>query len=148
MKKPETLEECFKLFEKFEDINDFKEMTEESAIAVCHHTVGRSIRNDWGLWKEDSPLVKWFNEKKIYHADDMSSIIIISFHRKINGKDINLDNQIEKYIEYWAEMKRAKKTKYNFISSKKMGSKVNIKIDGKNVTMEKLDVTIDLDKKL
>ena len=34
----------------------------------------------------------------------MSSIILTSFHRKINSKDINLESQIDFYRKYWEKV--------------------------------------------
>lgn len=84
-----------------EDIKEIKLIEEENFVIFNHHQIGREIRNDWGLWKKDIPIVKWFNEKGIYHADDMSSIILKSFHRKICNKNINLNKQIKFYRDYW-----------------------------------------------
>lgn len=55
-----------------------------------------------GLWFE-SPLSNWFAEKGIYHADDMSSIILTSWHRRFKGENIRLDEQIEHYQNWWKE---------------------------------------------
>ncbi len=61
---------------------------------------GRSIRNAWGLWT-GSELSQWFYEKDIYHADDMSGIIIESYKNTIEGKSIDLENQIKLYHKHW-----------------------------------------------
>jgi hypothetical protein len=62
--------------------------------------MGRFLRNEWGLWS-GSEIQKWFKERGIHHADDMSAIILTSFHRKLHNVDINLDKQIKHYIRYW-----------------------------------------------
>jgi hypothetical protein len=46
-------------------------------------------------------LNQWFNLIGISHADDMSSIISASFHRKLNGKPILLEQQVKFYQNYW-----------------------------------------------
>ena len=75
-------------------------MEEDSARSIAHHGFGTMLRNELGLWQENK-LTKWFNNKNIHHADDMSSIILTSYHRKNNGKDIDLDEQVQYYIDYW-----------------------------------------------
>lgn len=60
----------------------------------------RYIRNDWGLWN-GSDLAYWFYARDIFHADDMSAIIIESFRRTNNGEPLELDKQIEKYHKHW-----------------------------------------------
>lgn len=101
---PKDLDDCFKTLVKLfspEEIEKVKNKTEENMNSY-HHGTGRWLRNEWGLWQE-SKLVKWFNEKGVYHADDMSGIILASFWREINSEPIKLDEQIKHYQDYWAE---------------------------------------------
>lgn len=81
------------------DIQKFKNETEQS-IVKYHFGFGMRLRNRWGLWNE-SRLARWFNEKGITHADDMSGIIFTSLHRRLNDKPIELEKQIKQYQEYW-----------------------------------------------
>lgn len=104
MNNPTNLQECLDiLIKSFEQggWDEFKTMDEEKAIAMCHHTTGRAMRNDWKLWDENSKIHNWFKKRGIWHADDMSSIILRSFHRKINGKKIDLEGQIKYFKDYW-----------------------------------------------
>ncbi len=66
-----------------------------------HFQLGMSLRNDWSLWEKDMPLVKWFNERGITHADDMSAIILTSIWRRVRGVDLDLEGQIKSYQDYW-----------------------------------------------
>lgn len=102
--KPNTLEECFLELDKFENINEFIEL-EESELALAHFGLGRWIRNNWNLWTANN-LTIYFNSMSIFHADDMSSIIITSYHRLKNNKPIKLEEQVETYIEYWLSDKK------------------------------------------
>jgi hypothetical protein len=67
-----------------------------------HHTLGMIIRDSWGLWESDrekkSELVKYFNSYGIYHADDMSSIILTLYHFILNEN--NIDYKREKKVFY------------------------------------------------
>jgi len=87
-----------------EDKECFKEWSEEKSVAKLHHSLGRWIRNNWGLWDENSKLSKWFKGRGIWHADDMSLIIITSYCRKTKGQPIKLQDQIQGYIKYWSEL--------------------------------------------
>lgn len=105
IKRPKDLIEAivFLLKEKSwneDGINEFK--NEEPA--VYHHTTGRRLRNNWGLWDENSDLHKFFNSIGIYHADDMSGIILETVHRILNGKPVDLIGQVNHYKKYWANM--------------------------------------------
>jgi uncharacterized C2H2 Zn-finger protein len=66
------------------------------------------MRNNWQLWG-GSRLSKYFNDKGIYHPDDMSGIILDSYHRNLNGQEIKLDEQVKYYQDYWEKSKLAEK---------------------------------------
>lgn len=94
---PNNLEECFthlKTMLSDADIDFIK--NRESEIILLHHTLGRKLRNQWSLWTE-STLKEYFKNLGITHPDDMSEIILTSFHRHLNGLPLNLENQIQKY---------------------------------------------------
>lgn len=102
---PTDLDDCFEILTNKilidEDYLAFKNGTEED-IQGQHHFLGRYLRNEWGLW-QDSRLAKWFNEKGIHHADDMSGIVLTSFWREINNELINLEEQIKYCQDFWKE---------------------------------------------
>ena len=81
-------------------LNEWLQFNENEAIATSHHNLGMHIRNSLGLW-HDGSMVPYFNSLGIYHADDMSAIILTSLYRKKNNIDIKLDEQIKFYIDYW-----------------------------------------------
>ena len=111
---PKDLEDCFIELNKMMEEDDFVELnktirfdlveeireSKEDELHMYHHNVGRELRNSWGLWSE-SRLAKWFNDKGIHHADDMSAIIIDSFWRHLNEQPIQLEKQIKSYQDYW-----------------------------------------------
>jgi hypothetical protein len=99
---PKDLDDCFKTLIKLftpENLERVKNNPVEN-MNCYHHGTGRWLRNEWGLW-EDSRLAKWFNEKGIHHADDMSGIIFTSFWRELNSEPIKLDEQIQYYQDFW-----------------------------------------------
>ncbi|NQU73249.1 MAG: hypothetical protein HQ547_00875 [Candidatus Omnitrophica bacterium] len=106
---PKNLNECYEELEKVldkEELNEFK-ATKEEDLVKYHFSIGRWIRNTWHLWG-DAELKKYFNNMEIHHPDDMSGIIITSFHRYLNGKEIKLNEQIKYYKDYWDQMKKEK----------------------------------------
>jgi len=106
-KIPETFDEALTECEKLlgENLKAFIILPEKD-MCLYHHNLGRYIRNSWGFWRGDGKLKKWFHDKGILHPDDMSSIIIDSTHRKLNNKPIELENQIQYYIDYWKREKK------------------------------------------
>lgn len=84
------------------DKEEYKNQPEDEAVTELHFSTGLAIRNNWGFWTDKgNSLTRYFNSLGIFHPDDMSSIILTSFHRQLNGKDIDLEGQIEKYIRFW-----------------------------------------------
>jgi len=100
---PKDLENCFIELRNILNAEEIVDMTngKEEVMILYHQGLGRHLRNEWGLWKGDSDLCKWFKEKGIRHADDMSGIILDSFWRHIHNKPIELDEQIKYYKNYW-----------------------------------------------
>lgn len=96
---PETLEACFAALEKQlskDELDAFRASTERE---LSRYHLG--LRNAWGLWG-GSPLAKSFNELGVYHPDDMSSVIIKSFWRHLNGKPPELEQQVAAIVHYHA----------------------------------------------
>ena len=107
---PRNLEEGFEyLNDELRDgqIKLFKEMDEDEATTKCHHGLGQYLRNSLGLWS-GSELKDFFIELGLWHADDMSDVILTSYHRHLNGHDINLEDQVNYYKKYW-ERKKSRK---------------------------------------
>ena len=105
MKTPTTLKECFNELKRTNSkkaLEDWIDKEEDKACNEIHFTTGMKIRNDWGLWGKNK-LTKWFNSIGIYHADDMSSIILTSFHRVLNRTPMDIKAQIKYYIDYWKQ---------------------------------------------
>lgn len=98
--EPRTIAEAVEKILSAEDVALLK-TTEASSF---HHTTGRWIRNDWGLWNTNGPLHKEFNAIGIFHADDMSGIVLEIAHRILNGYPIDLAGQVNHYKAYWAKM--------------------------------------------
>lgn len=101
-KQPKNLEECYAaLSEKFstDELAKFMACSEDELIKY-HMGLGMWMRNNWGLW-EGGELQEYFKAMGIWHADDMSGIIIDSFHRHLCGSPIKLDEQAQYYKDYW-----------------------------------------------
>jgi hypothetical protein len=105
---PKNLNECYNELNSTLDkklIEEIKNKTEAEFTTNSHFGMGLWIRNNWGLWK-GSRLYHFFKTKRISHPDDMSGIILTSYHRKLNGIDTQLEKQIKYYQEYWEKQKK------------------------------------------
>lgn len=83
------------------ELDQFRNKSETQAFNDIHFETGTWIRNNWVHGNRDSSLTNYFHSLGINHPDDISSIILTSLHRTLNKKEINLDEQIEGYKEYW-----------------------------------------------
>lgn len=74
---PKTLEEAIIELDKELSSDDKSFLLENGSLSV-HHSLGRWIRNNWGLWgdPESSELKKSLLEQGLEHPDDMSNYII------------------------------------------------------------------------
>jgi len=110
---PKNLEDCFNQINGFwsDSIKwQVKQWTEEEFAANAHFGFGMWMRNNWQLWG-GSRLSKYFNDMGVFHPDDMSGIILDSYHRYLTGKDIKLDEQIKVYQDYWKKNSKNPKKK-------------------------------------
>ncbi len=101
--KPATLEETFLyLNQMLDDTQKYGFMTipEDVATSRLHRGFGMWIRNNWGLWR-NSKLKHYFLSKGVGHPDDMSGIILTSYHRYLNNKPIDLEGQTKKYQDFY-----------------------------------------------
>ena len=104
MKIPRHLYEAVELLvqnSKPEDLVGWAKQNEKTAVSNLHFGGGTAIRNDWGLWEGKNQLVKFFHIIGITHPDDMSCIIHTTLHRKLNGKNLDVEGQVKHYQRYW-----------------------------------------------
>lgn len=97
----EAVEELKRILSE-DELNAIK-LLKEKVLFLLHHSLGRNIRNNFGLWG-DSELRKYFISIGVKHPDDMSSIIIKSLWRKLNNIPISLEEEVNFYKKYWKNM--------------------------------------------
>ena len=105
---PKDLDDCFNQINSFWDDSTklkVKQLNEDEFSAQAHFGLGLWKRNNWQLWG-GSRLSKYFNDMGIHHPDDMSGIIIDSYYRYLNDKEIRLKEQIQYYKDYWEKSER------------------------------------------
>ena len=139
---PKNLEDCFSQINSFWADSTkvkMKNLSEEEFSSRVHHGFGMWIRNNWQLWG-GSRLSKYFNDLGIHHPDDMSGIILTNYHRHLNGKEIDLDEQVKYYQEYWARTKseQLKQTQKEF-SEYKIGDTLEFNYNKGYVSQEQED---------
>ena len=97
---PKDLEDCMKELEKTLPRKLKLEIKHGDSTIKYHLNLGMWIRNNWGLW-QGSRLAAYFNSMGIKHPDDMSAIILNSFHRHLNGQPARLKEMVNFYKMFW-----------------------------------------------
>lgn len=103
---PKDLAECFQQLDELllpKELQEFMAGTEDD-ISDYHHGLGQWMRNSWQLW-HNSILSQYFQKMGIWHADDMSGVILLSFHRFLNQKQVDIDGQVKFYKDFWDKNK-------------------------------------------
>lgn len=77
-KIPTNLKEAINELDKIISKEDKEYLLEHGALSV-HHSLGRWIRNTWGLWNERSELKVNMGKLGFIHPDDISNYIIEEF---------------------------------------------------------------------
>lgn len=110
---PKNLEDCFVQINSFWSDSakiQAKSWEEREFAGKVHLGFGTWMRNNWRLWG-GSRLSKYFNDLGIDHPEDMSGIILDSYHRHLNKKEIRLEEQVKYYENYWENFKKAELTR-------------------------------------
>ena len=76
----------------------FKEVPEEEAARKLHFSLGRWISVNWGFY-EGSRFSKFIRDIGIDNPDDMARFVIISYHRNLLRKPLDVKSQVAFYQE-------------------------------------------------
>jgi hypothetical protein len=106
---PKDLDDCLTQFDKnwSDSMKTTFKMVPEDILTRKFATLQEWITNNWGLWGE-SRLRQYFHRFGMYHPEDMASMILISYHRHLNGQEIRLADQIQFYRDYWRLKERSR----------------------------------------
>lgn len=84
---PKNIKEAFIELDRILQQEDKEYILRNGHIAV-HHSLGRWIRNNWGLWDDDANELKnIFIKTGINHPDDMSNYIIKWYIHHLKADD-------------------------------------------------------------
>jgi hypothetical protein len=86
------------------EIGIFKNISEKDTTTPqnYHFGIGMNLRNNLLRHNENSEVItKFFDSLGIHHFDNMSSIILTSYHRYLNNEKIELQSQVDEYIKIW-----------------------------------------------
>ncbi len=99
---PKNLKECFiRLKEIFLEEGTLEQFIQCYRKGAYHAGIGMWMRNNWGLWNKNTKLWKYFDKLGIFHADDMSGIIMDTFWCHLKNQPIKLHEHVQFYKNYW-----------------------------------------------
>ena len=105
---PTDLEDAVRTLKDNMTAKDLETFKGEDNPSKYHFFLGMTLRNNWGLWHK-SRLAHWFFDTyKIWHADDMSGIILDALHCELNGKEFDIEAEVSKYLKHWKEYGKEK----------------------------------------
>jgi len=104
---PKDLEDCFAELDKLWPAGKREEFRNkpEEALIEYHFELGMWMRNRWRLWA-GSRLQNYFAALGVPHPESISSIIITSYWRRENHREIKLEEQIAEDRAAWEQQKK------------------------------------------
>jgi len=110
---PADLEDAIEQIKKLADpdiVAEFKAAPEDTIAVKLHFGLGKWMMINWGFY-EGSRLSHHLKLKGVSFPDDMAQLIIISFHRHLNGVPLDTETLAKAYAEkrYLEQQKRITK---------------------------------------
>src|SRR5687767_1142556 len=93
---PADLEDAYAELNRLADqqgLMTFKFAPEDSIRRKLHFGFGRWIMTNWGI-EEGSRISHYLKQKGVSMPDDMVRVIIVTWHRKLNGRPLKLEEEI------------------------------------------------------
>lgn len=101
---PSTVDEAIKALVDGLDSKD-RDFIEKHDSAEVHFGFGMSMRNNWSLWEQDTPLSLDFQKRfKLFgHGDDLSGIILQGVWSTVQGENVDeiLNETAERFRQHW-----------------------------------------------
>lgn len=96
---PENMQDAFATLDELSDpagLEKFKQADEVVVAQKLKGGLGRWMLINWGF-HEGSRFSHYLKNEGILHPEDMAQCMIVSYHRHLNGRPIDLKNQAEAY---------------------------------------------------
>lgn len=107
---PCTLDEAVSYLAAYmtnEDKRLFAAAPEGDYAARCHMSTGMQMRNDWGLWHNETPLTRWLRDHGIHHGDDRYAVISKALWCRLNNVSFDIAAEAAHYKDYWERSAKA-----------------------------------------
>lgn len=114
---PFDLDDAFSELERLSDpkgLAEFKAAPEDSVRRKLHFGLGRWILINWGF-EEGSRMSHYMKGRGVSIPDDMVEVIIITWHRKLNGLPVKFEEEVALIDKRKAEEKAKREQKKEVI---------------------------------
>lgn len=114
---PFDLEDAFSELERLSDpkgLAEFKTVPEDSIRRKLHFGLGRWILINWGF-EEGSRMSHYMKGRGVSLPDDMVEVIIITWHRHLNGQPLKFEEEVALIDKRKAEEKAKRDEKKEVI---------------------------------
>ncbi len=105
-----------------ESLDKFKNAPEDIVAKKLHFGLGRWMIYNWNFYY-GSRLEHYLKGLGVEHPDDMADFLIVSFHRYLNGKDLNSKELAEKFHKKRLEIIKKNREVIDTIRIKSSGKK-------------------------
>ena len=122
---PVDLEDAIQELERLTDadmIEKFRNAPEDTIATKLHFSLGRWIILNWGFY-EGSRLSHHLKEAGLSFPDDMARFIIVSWHRKLNDRPLEVEDQISSFQEMRKQEALEREKRKQVIKTGKPGEK-------------------------
>ncbi|NNE27455.1 MAG: hypothetical protein HKN09_11485 [Saprospiraceae bacterium] len=79
-------------------LDNFKNAEEKTVCKKLHFGIGRWMIINWNFY-EGSRLSHYLKEKGLLHPDDMAQFLLRTFHRHLNGNDLEQKRIVDELAE-------------------------------------------------
>lgn len=110
---PADMAEAFAEFNRLidqESKQKFKRVPEDIAARKLHFSFGRWMTVNWSFY-EGSRFSHYLKQVGVTHPDDMARFVIISYHRYLNKKPLDIKDQVTFYQEKRKSEMEARRSK-------------------------------------
>lgn len=89
---PSDIQDCFRELDVMlpTSLIECIRVGDESDLIEQHFGLGMWMRSNWGLWSDWSRLKQYFDNLGVNSADSISSLILASYWRYLNGCPIEV----------------------------------------------------------
>jgi hypothetical protein len=141
--KPKNLNDALDYLDcTWKDKEVFAIKSENDAVADAHFAGGQWMRNDWGLIEQKGSLYKEFKSLGITFPEDISTIILVSFHRHLNQREIDLSGQVNAYKAGKKQQQLRTAEKNKLAKTLKLGDTVQVVYSRHPSTRDKYDLAL------